>query len=534
MENNCLIVKFKRVIVLLVSIGLFVVNSVNAQCPGNNEVGIEISNVPPAWDQCHVVASDLNHVMAHENYYLYLTLPDGMNATNFDLLVDGSPAPNLVASAPSNHGGTPPAWAQFNSFYRTWLTDPGIHIYELRVRTSGCPTIIKTDTIEIFQRDCPHIESSYTITRQYCFSREDALQVQLNNTDDNSPIVGATWEIFHSEFPFYTYDGVPDISHDVSAGDQYLFSWPYPGNYRANAVAEVLLPNGRTCLSKVDGPDFVCETFSVPVLFSDAYFELEGDLECGSNIRVVYKGEMMYKTSAPDAPYDPFSYSLFLNGSSVAYATDLEYNDLIYTFPSLPAGNNTIQLIGLSNKTCPDTASYTLNVPSPCTPAKEPCESCNTFRPEPGERYWVSAWVKEIHPAQVKTYESAYLQFDFTGSGAPSGQFYPSGDIIEGWQRIVGSFTIPANTSELGIKLRNGNASVSAYFDDIRIHPFNASMKSYVYDPATFWLTAELDDNNYATFYEYDKEGQLIRIKKETARGIMTIQESRSSAPKRE
>ena len=57
-------------------------------------------------------------------------------------------------------------------------------------------------------------------------------------------------------------------------------------------------------------------------------------------------------------------------------------------------------------------------------------------------------------------------------------------------------------------------------------------MKSYVYDPITLWLTAELDDNNYATFYEYDQEGQLIRIKKETARGIMTIQESRSSNPK--
>jgi hypothetical protein len=53
-------------------------------------------------------------------------------------------------------------------------------------------------------------------------------------------------------------------------------------------------------------------------------------------------------------------------------------------------------------------------------------------------------------------------------------------------------------------------------------------MKSYVYDGETFWLTSELDDNNYATFYEYDQEGGLIRIKKETARGIVTIQDTRS------
>lgn len=511
--------------------GVLITDSLHAQCPGLNDVGIEISIVPPSWDKCNSVAENPDHVMAYENYYLYLTLPNGMNATDFDVLVDGSPASNLVASAPSTVGG-PPAWAQFYRFYRTWLTDPGVHVYELRVYANGCPTVIKTDTIEIFERDCPHVESSYIADGQYCFSRDNFLEVQLSNTDDNSPIVGATWEIFHSDFPFYSYSGVPDVSYDASTGDQYLFFWPYPGNYVGNAVAEVLLPDGTTCLSKVDGPDFVCEAFSVPVLFSDAYFEMEGDLECGNGIRIVYKGEMMYKTSAPGAPYDPFSYSLYLNGSPVASFTDLQYNDLIHTFPSLPAGENTIMLVGMSNKTCPDTMRYTINVKRPCVPGTVVCESCNTFRPEPGERYWVSAWVKETHPSQVKTYDNTYLQLDFTGSSSSSVQFHPSGDLVEGWQRIVGSFTIPAGTQEMDINLMN--EGTDAYFDDIRIHPFNAGMKSYVYDPSTFWLTAELDDNNYATFYEYDKEGQLIRIKKETARGIMTIQESRSSNPKRQ
>jgi hypothetical protein len=38
---------------------------------------------------------------------------------------------------------------------------------------------------------------------------------------------------------------------------------------------------------------------------------------------------------------------------------------------------------------------------------------------------------------------------------------------------------------------------------------------------------AELDENNYSTFYEYDDEGNLMRLKKETERGIMTIKETR-------
>ena len=66
------------------------------------------------------------------------------------------------------------------------------------------------------------------------------------------------------------------------------------------------------------------------------------------------------------------------------------------------------------------------------------------------------------------------------------------------------------------------------YFDDIRIHPFNSNMKSYVYDPVNLKLMAELDPNNYATFYEYDEEGGLIRTKAETREGIKTINESRS------
>jgi len=41
---------------------------------------------------------------------------------------------------------------------------------------------------------------------------------------------------------------------------------------------------------------------------------------------------------------------------------------------------------------------------------------------------------------------------------------------------------------------------------------------------------AELDENNFATFYEYDDEGGLVRMKKETERGIMTIKENRSAA----
>jgi hypothetical protein len=53
-------------------------------------------------------------------------------------------------------------------------------------------------------------------------------------------------------------------------------------------------------------------------------------------------------------------------------------------------------------------------------------------------------------------------------------------------------------------------------------------MKSYVYNLSNYRLAAELDNNNYATLYHYDEQGNLFLIEKETERGIMSIQESMS------
>lgn len=232
--------------------------------------------------------------------------------------------------------------------------------------------------------------------------------------------------------------------------------------------------------------------------------------------------------------YTNWTYTILIDGDTVEHDAGIPgTGSPIYQTSYLDTGQHTVELIYhyqlLPNLDCITSDAVIVDVI-----ACDTCASCTTFKPAPGERYWVSAWVKENQSTQVKTYENVYLQFGFTGSGQPDVEFYPSGSIVDGWQRIVGSFTIPANTTELDIQLVNDNSSIDAYFDDIRVHPFNASMKSYVYDPETLWLVAELDDNNYATFYEYDSEGQLVRIDKETARGVVSIQESRSSNPKTE
>ena len=152
------------------------------------------------------------------------------------------------------------------------------------------------------------------------------------------------------------------------------------------------------------------------------------------------------------------------------------------------------------------------------------------FSPTKNSKIIVGAWVKEKgnNADTVTAFRNVQMQLIFNGGGGTV-TLRPSGNIIEGWQRIEDTLTIPLTATLMTVRLKSTNGSVPVYFDDIRIHPYNANMKSYVYHPINLRLMAELDENNYASFYEYDDDGTLNRVKKETIRGIKTIKETRSA-----
>jgi hypothetical protein len=151
------------------------------------------------------------------------------------------------------------------------------------------------------------------------------------------------------------------------------------------------------------------------------------------------------------------------------------------------------------------------------------------FSPLQGQKVVVSGWVKQEVPCVSGNYDNAQISLEFNNQvGNSFFPLKPAGNIIEGWQRIEDTLTIPENATSLLFSM-HATSNAPVYFDDIRIHPFNANMKSFVYNPINLRLMAELDENNHATFYEYDDEGTLIRLKKETERGIKTIKETRSA-----
>lgn len=158
------------------------------------------------------------------------------------------------------------------------------------------------------------------------------------------------------------------------------------------------------------------------------------------------------------------------------------------------------------------------------------CSCLPPLQLEEGYRYIVNAWVKlPDAPAGTITYSGPMPNGPHpvrveVSVGGSSFIALPVGYIIDGWQLMEGEFTVPVGDNTLELELTSED--VDAFFDDVRIFPAEGSLKSYVYDPASLRLCAELDERHFATLYEYDNEGRLVRVKKETERGRVTLRQT--------
>lgn len=176
--------------------------------------------------------------------------------------------------------------------------------------------------------------------------------------------------------------------------------------------------------------------------------------------------------------------------------------------------------------------------PLPTPTVTNDCSCVSAWSPvaNKAQTYLLSVWIKESQLNKNGDYGDPDVEIrEVSISPTPNiaTKVYKS-PIINGWQKIDYEFTIPPSVVNTlyTISLINNSPTNDAYFDDIRVHPKTATMGTYVYDPLSLKIWSELDDRNYATIYEYDNEGVLVRVKKETEKGIMTIKESRSSFKK--
>ncbi|MFB6455585.1 hypothetical protein ACE38W_09975 [Chitinophaga sp. Hz27] len=153
-----------------------------------------------------------------------------------------------------------------------------------------------------------------------------------------------------------------------------------------------------------------------------------------------------------------------------------------------------------------------------------------SFTPLTGKQMLFSIWVKEEQPCNCTSYSKTSVMVFVGGPDEVrvAAEAKPTGVIIDGWQRYEQVVRFAKTATSISFSVQ-APATTRVFFDDIRFHPYNANMKSFVYDAQSLRLMAELDENNYASFYEYDDDGTLVRVKKETERGVKTISETRSA-----
>lgn len=280
----------------------------------------------------------------------------------------------------------------------------------------------------------------------------------------------------------------------------------------------------------LDNSEFVSKKFTSPppcICPENSFISLDG-FQVGENISLCKNKLYSFKFAAGVPMTNPqYEWSWNSESSSSSGSEDS------YSLQATQSGRLSVLM---TSEECKKgvTVSVDLDV-AICFTKK--CNDCpSKFSPQPGEKYVISGWVSA--PGQLENHATSFekvgIQMNFSNTSGWTSTFSvaPSGSIIDGWQRISGVVTIPQDAEVMRISLVNESGSDEVYYDDIRFHPFNSTMKGYVYDPVTLRLSAELDDQNYATLYEYDDEGVLVRVKKETERGVMTIRESRQSSRK--
>jgi hypothetical protein len=130
------------------------------------------------------------------------------------------------------------------------------------------------------------------------------------------------------------------------------------------------------------------------------------------------------------------------------------------------------------------------------------------------KKYRASVWVYAPGESESQA-ELDKIELYYMINGEQVGSIHPfvQKNKAKSWY-LLGVEIVPNGSNDIVIGVRNGTQR-NIYFDDFRVHPLNASMTSYVYDPFSGELQYILDANNLYTKFEYDAMGRLVRSSKE-------------------
>jgi hypothetical protein len=216
--------------------------------------------------------------------------------------------------------------------------------------------------------------------------------------------------------------------------------------------------------------------------------------------------------SAGDAKYADFTFSGFEDQETVASGV-VNFGGEVTLGTMRDPGTSIIK---------PHTGNYLAKVPANTTGPGYFTKGFTT-----GRTYRASVWVYKDSPSNA----SLVVTLDGSnGAGSPvyvykSISLSDASNITAGnWKLMTLTIDIPANyagsggtygLNDMRAYLVN-SGSTPAYFDDFMFRPVDAALSGNVIDEKTGRTMAVLDNQNFATKYEYDYEGRVKTISVET------------------
>lgn len=400
------------------------------------------------------------------------------------------------------------------------------------------------DDVSIFQwnnpnfLDCPETEKwkqVNTITKYSPYSFEVENKDVLDNYSsalysyEGNLSIGTAVNAKYNEIGFESFEEYEPNEQKSSynnATGHLDFVQSYTSTRRSkNKVGILSATDNILVLNKPYDANDTYSKVIVNAVYSDEYKDVARRISV-SDIQEFNGNTLLVLASSPVSEYsgECFTGYVYLDKPTIPLFVNTPFNEIVYTDEKAHTGKISCKVPNLSIFLQP------------------------SLELEEGKTYVLDSWVSRDNintwsfAADFDKRPEIYINFwdendILLGYSDP---LFPSGNIIEEWQKITGEFTVPVGTDRILITLAAGHVPSGwlgdkvlltdfeeTYFDDIRIHPKEGNMQTYVYDNLDYKLRAVLDENNYATMYSYDNQGSLFLVKKETAKGVKTIQESR-------
>ena len=235
-------------------------------------------------------------------------------------------------------------------------------------------------------------------------------------------------------------------------------------------------------------------------------------------------------TESSDASLNCFAFSSFEDG-----VLNTTYNQVIFGGEIAQSQNSTIALMtpAINGKKIVNahTGSYVSEV-TQASGGYGPGFITKNF--DIGRTYQASVWVHTSSPSSC----ALIATLDGTINGSPAYVYKSilkndaSNITVGNWTLMTLQITVPSSyiasngtqgENDLRFFTANSGATTPAFFDDMSIHPIDSPISGYVYNPSTGWLTASLDNDNFATTYTYDQAGRVLNVYKETKSGVQLI-----------